>query len=132
MQEPVKFLPSTPQPSWPPLLPVGGPQQIIGEMRDAYKERRDELIEVLDRGDLTSSRPSGAFYVWTDISQANMPSMDFAKSPNRARARGRRPRKRVRQTRRRLRTPVARLLEDLLEGASRLVRFVHHQSEAHE
>ena len=99
-------------------------------MRDAYRERRDELLEALDRGGLTSSRPSGAFYVWTDISEANTPSMDFAKSLI--------ERERVAVApgsafgelgEGYVRLSLASSREDLLEGASRLVRFVH-QSEA--
>jgi aspartate/methionine/tyrosine aminotransferase len=36
-------------------------------MREAYRVRRDELLEILDRVGLPASRPSGAFYVWTAV-----------------------------------------------------------------
>ena len=49
-------------------------------MSEAYRARRDELLGVLGRGGLVSSRPSGAFYVWTDVSEAGAPSMEFARS----------------------------------------------------
>jgi len=52
----------------------------VREMREAYRVRRDELLEILDRVGLPASRPSGAFYVWTDVSKANAPSMDLAHS----------------------------------------------------
>ena len=79
MQEPIVSCVNTPA-QLAALAAVSGPQQVVGEMRDAYKERRDELLEILDRGELTSTRPSGAFYVWTDVSAAGMPSMDLARS----------------------------------------------------
>jgi len=96
-------------------------------MRNAYRERRDELLEILDRGDLTSTRPSGAFYVWTDVSEAGMPSMDFARFLI--------ERERVAVApgsafgelgEGYVRLSLASSREDLLEGASRLV---HHLRE---
>ena len=66
--------------------PDGGPgrrdRPARRRARDArgLRARRDEVLEVLDRGGLPSSRPSGAFYVWTDVSEAGMHSMDFARS----------------------------------------------------
>jgi aspartate aminotransferase len=130
MQEPIVSCVNTPT-QMAALAALNGPQQVVGEMRDAYKERRDELLEVLDRGDLPSSRPSGAFYVWTDVSAAGMPSMDLARSlietehvavaPGSAfggLGEGY------------VRLSLASSKEDLFEGASRLVRFVHRQGEA--
>ena len=72
MQEPIVSCVNTPA-QLAALAAVTGPQQIVGEMRDAYRERRDELLEILDRGCLASSRPSGAFYVWTDVTDAACP-----------------------------------------------------------
>jgi aspartate aminotransferase len=130
MQEPIVSCVNTPT-QMAALAALNGPQQVVGEMRDAYKERRDELLEVLDRGVLPSSQPSGAFYVWTDVSAAGMPSMDLARS--------------LIQTEHvavapgsafgglgegYVRLSLASSKEDLLEGASRLVRFVHRQGEA--
>jgi aspartate/methionine/tyrosine aminotransferase len=100
-------------------------------MRDAYRERRDELLEILDRGDLASSRPSGAFYVWTDVSEAGMPSMDLARSLIEREHVAVAPGSAFGELGEGyVRLSLASSREDLLDGASRLVRFVHHQGEA--
>lgn len=109
---------------------VSGPQGVVGEMRDAYQARRDELLATLEQAGLPSSRPSGAFYVWTDVSEARVPSMEIARSliehervavaPGSAfgdLGEGY------------VRLSLASSREDLLEGASRLARFVHRSSE---
>ena len=125
MQEPIVSCVNTPA-QLAALAAVTGPQDIVREMRESYQERRDELLEILERGNLPSSQPSGAFYVWTDVSAANVPSMDFARSlierehvavaPGSAfgdLGEGY------------VRLSLASSREDLLDGASRLVRFVH-------
>src|SRR3712207_370894 len=63
MQEPIISCVNTPA-QLAALAAITGPQDIVREMSGAYRARRDELLEILDRGDLPSSRPSGAFYVW--------------------------------------------------------------------
>ncbi|HSK85563.1 MAG TPA: aminotransferase class I/II-fold pyridoxal phosphate-dependent enzyme, partial [Rubrobacter sp.] len=96
-----------------------------------YKERRDELLEILDRGDLSSSRPSGAFYVWTDISEAGMPSMDLARSLIEREQVAVAPGSAFGELGEGyVRLSLASSREDLLDGASRLARFVHHLGEA--
>ena len=125
MQEPIVSCVNTPA-QLAALAAVTGPQDVVRKMRESYRERRDELLEILERGNLSSSQPSGAFYVWTDVSAANVPSMEFARSlierehvavaPGRAfgdLGEGY------------VRLSLASSREDLLDGASRLVRFVH-------
>jgi aspartate aminotransferase len=125
MQEPIVSCVNTPA-QLAALAAVTGPQDVVQEMRESYRERRDELLEILERGNLSSSQPSGAFYVWTDISAANAPSMEFARSlierehvavaPGSAfgdLGEGY------------VRLSLASSRQDLLEGTSRLVRFVH-------
>jgi aspartate aminotransferase len=125
MQEPIVSCVNTPA-QLAALAAVTGPQAVVREMRESYRERRDELLEILDRGNLPSSQPSGAFYVWTDISKAGVRSMDFARSlierehvavaPGSAfgdLGDGY------------VRLSLASSRQDLVEGASRLVRFVH-------
>jgi aspartate aminotransferase len=125
MQEPIVSCVNTPA-QLAALAAVTGPQDVVREMRESYQERRDELLEILERGNLPSSQPSGAFYVWTDVSAANVPSMDFARSlierehvavaPGSAfgdLGEGY------------VRLSLASSRQDLLEGTSRLVRFVH-------
>jgi aspartate aminotransferase len=129
MQEPIVSCVNTPA-QMAALAALTGPQEVVREMRDAYRTRRDEALEVLDRGGLPSSRPSGAFYVWTDVSKAGVPSMDLARSliedehlavaPGSAfggLGEGY------------VRLSLASSKEDLIEGASRLVRFVHRLGE---
>ena len=124
MQEPIISCFNTPA-QMAALAALSGPQQVVREMRDSYRERRDELLEILDRGDLTSTLPSGAFYVWADISEAGMPSMEFARylierehvavAPGSAfgeLGEGY------------VRLSLASSRQDLIEGTSRLVRFV--------
>jgi aspartate aminotransferase len=130
MQEPIVSCVNTPA-QLAALAAVTGPQDVVREMRESYQERRDELLEILERGNLPSSQPSGAFYVWTDVSAANVPSMDFARSlierehvavaPGSAfgdLGEGY------------VRLSLASSREDLLDGALRLVRFVNLLSEA--
>ena len=129
MQEPIISCVNTPT-QMAALAALNGPQQVVGEMRDAYKERRDELLEVLDLGDLPSSRPSGAFYVWTDISAAGMPSMDLARSLIETEHVAVAPGSAFGELGEGyVRLSLASSKEDLLEGASRLVEFVQSQGE---
>jgi aspartate/methionine/tyrosine aminotransferase len=129
MQEPLVSCVNTPA-QMAALAAVTGPQQIVGEMRDSYRERRDELLEILDRADLASSRPSGAFYVWTDVSEAGMPSMDLARSLIEREQVAVAPGSAFGELGEGyVRLSLASSREDLLDGASRLVRFVHHQGE---
>jgi aspartate/methionine/tyrosine aminotransferase len=125
MQEPIVSCVNTPA-QMAALAAVTGPQDVVRKMRESYRERRDELLEILERGNLSSSQPSGAFYVWTDVSAANVPSMEFARSLI--------ERERVAVApgsafgdlgEGYVRLSLASSREDLLDGASRLVRFVH-------
>jgi aspartate aminotransferase len=130
MQEPIISCVNTPA-QMAALAAVTGPQNVVREMSEAYRARRDELLGVLERGGLPSSRPSGAFYVWADVSEAGVPYMEFARSlierehvavaPGSAF--GELGEGYVRRS-------LASSREDLLEGTSRLVRFVRLPSEA--
>jgi aspartate/methionine/tyrosine aminotransferase len=103
----------------------------VREMREAYRARRDELLEILGRGSLPSSQPSGAFYVWTDVSEANLPSMDFARSLIEREHVAVAPGDAFGELGEGyVRLSLASSREDLHDGASRLVRFVHLLSEA--
>jgi aspartate/methionine/tyrosine aminotransferase len=93
--------------------------------------RRDELLGVLDRGGLPSSRPSGAFYVWTDISEAGVPSMDFARSLIEREHVAVAPGSAFGELGEGyVRLSLASSREDLREGTSRLVQHVRLLSEA--
>jgi aspartate/methionine/tyrosine aminotransferase len=130
MQEPIVSCVNTPA-QMAALAAVTSLQQVVREMRDAYRERRDELLGILDRGDLTSTRPSGAFYVWTDVSEAGVPSMDLARSLIEREHVAVAPGSAFGELGEGyVRLSLASSREDLLEGASRLVRFVHLPGDA--
>jgi aspartate aminotransferase len=130
MQEPIVSCVNTPA-QMAALAAVTGPQDVVRKMREAYKTRRDELLEVLDRGGLPSSRPSGAFYVWTDVSAASVPSMDFARALIEREHVAVAPGSAFGELGQGyVRLSLASSREDLLDGASRLVRFVNLLSEA--
>ena len=44
-----------------------GPQDIVGEMRDAFQQRRDVLLEGLEAMGLECPKPSGAFYAMPKV-----------------------------------------------------------------
>src|SRR5918997_7075671 len=130
MQEPIISCVNTPA-QLAALAAITGPQDIVREMSGAYRARRDELLEILDRGDLPSSQPSGAFYVWTDVSEAGLPSMDLARSLIEREHVAVAPGSAFGELGEGyVRLSLASSKEDLLEGASRLVRYVHLLREA--
>ncbi|MCL2056694.1 MAG: pyridoxal phosphate-dependent aminotransferase [Oscillospiraceae bacterium] len=56
-----------------------GPQDAVDEMRDAFRERRDYLVDALNSiSGISCRQPKGAFYVFPDISAFGMTSADFA------------------------------------------------------
>ena len=55
-----------------------GPQDSVDEMRKAYQKRRDLLVEMLnDIPGIHCSTPKGAFYVFADIRDIGIPSLEF-------------------------------------------------------
>jgi aspartate aminotransferase len=124
MQEPLISCVNTPA-QMAALAAVTGPQDVVRQMNEAYRVRREELLEILDRGDLPSSRPSGAFYVWTDVSEAGVPSMDFARSLIEREHVAVAPGSAFGELGEGyVRLSLASSKEDLLDGTSRLIRFV--------
>jgi aspartate/methionine/tyrosine aminotransferase len=130
MQEPIVSCVNTPA-QMAALAAVTGPQGVVREMSEAYRARRDEVLGVLDGGGLASSRPSGAFYVWADASEAGVPSMDLARSLIEREHVAVAPGSAFGELGEGyVRLSLASAREDLLEGASRLVRFVRLLGEA--
>ena len=125
MQEPIISCVNTPA-QMAALAAVTGPQDVVRAMSDSYRTRRDELLGVLERGGLPSSRPSGTFYVWTDVSEASVPSMDLARTLIEREHVAVAPGSAFGELGEGyVRLSLASSREDLVEGASRLVRFVH-------
>ena len=129
MQEPIISCVNTPA-QMAALAAVTGPQDVVREMSGSYRARRDELLGVLDRGGLPSSRPSGAFYVWTDVSEAGVPSMDLARSLIEREHVAVAPGSAFGELGEGyVRLSLASSREDLREGASRLVQHVRRLGE---
>jgi aspartate aminotransferase len=49
------------------LAALEGPQAVVGEMRDVYRERRDAAAALLDAASVGYLLPRGAFYLWIDV-----------------------------------------------------------------
>ena len=55
-----------------------GPQDVVAEMRDAYRRRRDAALARLADAGVACVRPGGAFYLMVDTSARGETSHDFA------------------------------------------------------
>ncbi len=60
------------------LAALTGPHAIVDEMVATYRARRDTVCALLANAGIPALRPSGAFYVWADISASGMNGRDFA------------------------------------------------------
>ena len=60
------------------LAALTGPQDIVDEKRDAYRDRRDAAVDLLTTAGVPVLLPSGAFYLWVDIKRSGRDSRDFA------------------------------------------------------
>src|SRR5271167_388736 len=60
---------------------LNGPQDCVEEMRAMYKERRDILVETLDRAGWTIPAPQGTMFVWSPLppSMEKVGSLEFSK-----------------------------------------------------
>lgn len=54
-------------------------QTCVDEMVDAYRARRDRVVDILEKGGLLVSVPRGAFYIMADVSAAGSDSYAFAR-----------------------------------------------------
>lgn len=70
-------------PSWPgqraAVAALIGPQDVIGDMVDEYRRRRDLAVELLDRAGLLAARPRGAFYVLARVGGVETDTYAFAR-----------------------------------------------------
>lgn len=60
------------------LAAVTGPQQVVADMRDTYRRRRDLSLAMLDGSPLHATTPQGAFYLWVDVRSIGLPSRELA------------------------------------------------------
>jgi aspartate/methionine/tyrosine aminotransferase len=58
---------------------LDGPQTCVAEMRDAYRERRDRVVELLADAGVPHLHPAATFYVWVDVSASGLSGQDFAR-----------------------------------------------------
>jgi alanine-synthesizing transaminase len=63
------------------IIALEGPQDCVAEIRDIYKERRDALIDGLNRIGWEIERPKGTMFVWGRIPEQfrEMGSVEFSK-----------------------------------------------------
>lgn len=58
---------------------LDGPREPVRQMVEAYRERRDLCVSLLEEAGLLISRPHGAFYIMADVSKSRrIDSRDFA------------------------------------------------------
>lgn len=62
------------------LAALEGPQDVVAEMRDAYLARRDAAVQALGAGGVQVRVPSGAFYLWADVSPWGTDDWELASS----------------------------------------------------
>lgn len=61
------------------ITALNGPQDCVEEMREAYLERRDLLVEGLnDIPGIHCESPKGTFFAFADIRELGVPSLEFA------------------------------------------------------
>jgi aspartate aminotransferase len=60
------------------LAAVTGPQQVVREMTAQYRTRRDQVLDALAGTQLRAFPPSGAFYLWIDVTACSSSSTEFA------------------------------------------------------
>jgi aspartate aminotransferase len=62
------------------LAALTGPQDCVARMREAYRERRDQVLEIFDGTPVKARVPAGAFYVWADVSASGRTGAEFART----------------------------------------------------
>ena len=103
-----------------------GPQDCVVEMVDAYRRRRDLVVDILTDAELFIARPTGAFYIMADVSPRGLPSRDFAFALLRERGVSVAPGTAFgRVAGDAVRISLASSDSDLQEGVRRLAEFVH-------
>jgi len=61
------------------LAALRGPQECVGRMRDAYRERRDLAASALAREDVPYVQPRGGFFLMAAIAQTGLDSWEFCR-----------------------------------------------------
>jgi aspartate/methionine/tyrosine aminotransferase len=104
---------------------LDGPQDCVTEMVNAYRHRRDLVVDLLKEAGLFISEPAGAFYCMADISPSGMHARDFAFALLRERGVSIAPGTAFgRVADNSVRISLASSDQDLREGVGRLAEFV--------
>src|SRR3989440_4333809 len=102
-----------------------GPQECVSEMNEAYRRRRDAVVDILREADLFIAEPKGAFYCMADVSPSGMGSRDFAFKLLRERGVSVAPGSAFGQVAKdAVRISLASSDQDLREGVGRLANYV--------
>jgi aspartate aminotransferase/aminotransferase len=108
---------------------LDGPQECVGEMVDAYRRRRDLVVDLLEEAKMLVNVPHGAFYCMADVSRAGMDAREFALWLVRERGVSIAPGTAFGEVARdQVRISLASSEEDLREGVSRLVEGVREKT----
>ena len=59
------------------LAALTGPQSAVEDMRRAYDERRQALMQALDDMDLTYGHPGGGMYIYANVASTGLDSEEF-------------------------------------------------------
>lgn len=78
LQEPVTSCPAAPSQA-AAIAALSAPEDVVAELRDTYRRRRDILLDVLGGTDLLAQVPDGAFYALVDIRSSGLGSVAFAR-----------------------------------------------------
>lgn len=78
VQEPITSCINAPA-QWAAIAAVTGPQEVVAEMRAAYRERRDMVMNLLDEAGVPYVRPAGAFYQMVNVSGSGLTADRFAR-----------------------------------------------------
>jgi aspartate/methionine/tyrosine aminotransferase len=106
-----------------------GPQDCVTEMVDAYRRRRDVVVQILKDAELFIAEPTGAFYIMADVGPSGLPSRDFAFALLRERGVSVAPGTAFGQVAGdAVRISLASSDADLREGVGRLAEFVHRST----
>ena len=108
---------------------LDGPQNRVHEMVQAYRHRRDLVVDLLKEAGLFIAEPAGAFYCMADITPSGMTARDFAFALLRERGVSVAPGTAFgRVAAHAVRISLASSDQDLREGVGRLAEFVQRDT----
>jgi aspartate aminotransferase/aminotransferase len=108
---------------------LDGPQDCVAEMVQAYRHRRDLVVDILQEAGLFISEPAGAFYCMADISLSGLHAREFAFALLRERGVSVAPGTAFgRVAANAVRISLASSDQDLREGVGRLAEFVQRDT----